>query len=62
MGIPPAAVRRPQAASESDAACGPPRQTQVDNIASSNPRLVKNAPAGAFVGAVLSLFGPSGAD
>ena len=32
--------------------CGvPPRQTQVDNIASSNPRLVKNAPTRAIVGA-----------
>ena len=32
--------------------CGvPPRQTQTDNIASSNPQLVKNAPTGACVGA-----------
>ena len=30
-----------------------PRQTQTDNIASSNPQLVKNAPTGACVGADL---------
>ena len=33
----------------SESECGvPPRQTQTDNIASSNPQLVKNAPTGAF--------------
>ena len=32
----------------SESECGvPPRQTQTDNIASSNPQLVKNAPTGA---------------
>ena len=38
MGIPPVAVRRPQAASESDAAT---RRDRLNNDASGNPQRVK---------------------
>ncbi len=43
----PAADRSSLAASDSDAAAR--RQIQTDDIASSDPRLVKNAPSGTFV-------------
>ena len=46
---PPVADRSSQAASDSDAATR--QQIQNNDIASSDPRLVKNAPSGAFVGA-----------
>ena len=46
---PPAADRSSQAASDSDAALR--QHIQNNDIASSNPRLVKKAPSGAFVGA-----------
>ncbi len=39
LTAPPVAVRRPQAASDSTAAVR--QQTQIDDIASSDPRLVK---------------------
>ena len=44
---PPVADRSSQAASDSDAATR--QQIQNNDITSSDPRLVKNAPSGAFV-------------
>ena len=44
LSAPPVAVRRPPVASDSNAAAR--QQTQNNDIASSNPRLVKNAPIG----------------
>ena len=50
----------PPSPADSDAAAR--RQTQNDDIASSNPRLVKIAPSGAIVGDAQSLSGPPGTD
>ena len=44
---PPVADRSSQAASDSDAAAR--QQIQSNDIASNDPRLVKNAPSGTFV-------------